>query len=42
MLSDKRMMMVSEITNKEELDEMKAIMEIFFVTGRVKELALQN
>ena len=41
MISDKKMMMVSEITCKEELDEMKEIMEIFFVIQRIKELALE-
>jgi len=36
------MMLVTEITTKEELDEMKSIMEIFIVGNRIRQLAEQN
>ena len=38
MVLERKTMLVTDITSKQELDEMKSIMEIFFVTGRVKEL----
>ena len=39
MMIDKKMMLVTEINNKADLDEMKEIVEIFVVKGRIKELA---
>jgi len=33
------MKIVSEISNQQELDEMKTIMEIFIVNNRIKQLA---
>ena len=42
MIQDKKLMVVTEISNKEEFEEMKAIVEIFAVTGRVRELALKT
>ena len=33
------MKIVSEISSQQELDEMKAIMEIFIVNNRIKQLA---
>jgi hypothetical protein len=33
------MRIVSEIKNKQELDDMKLIMEIFIVNNRIRELA---
>jgi len=34
-----KMKIVSEISSQQELDEMKAIMEIFIVNNRIKQLA---
>ena len=42
MMLNKKMMMVTEITSKEELDEMKTILEIFVVKNRIRELADQT
>lgn len=42
MIFEKKLMVVTEIVNKEEFEEMKAIVEIFAVTGRVRELALKT
>jgi len=42
MMLDRKMMLVTEITTKEELDEMKSIMEIFIVGNRIRQLAEQN
>ncbi len=33
------MRIVSEINNKQELEEMKVVMEIFVVNNRIKQLA---
>jgi len=33
------MRMVSEVRTRQELDEMKSIMEIFIVNNRIKQLA---
>ena len=37
-MMDKKMMIVTEITSKQEFDDMKEIMEIFAVRGRIREL----
>ena len=42
MIQDKKLMVVTEISSKEEFEEMKTIVEIFAVTGRVRELALKT
>jgi hypothetical protein len=42
MIKDKKLMVVTEITTKEEFEEMKNIVEIFAVTGRVRELVLKT
>ena len=39
MMIERKMMLVTEISNKQEFDEMKEIMEIFAVRGRIRELA---
>ncbi len=39
MMMDKKMLLVTEINNKQEFDDMKEIMEIFAVNNRIKELA---
>ena len=36
---EKKMMLVTEITSKQEFEDMKEIMEIFAVRGRIRELA---
>ena len=41
-MMDRKMMLVSEISTKQELDEMKAIVEIFVVGGRIRELAVSS
>ena len=33
------MKIVSEVRSRQELDEMKSVMEIFVVTNRIRELA---
>jgi len=33
------MKIVSEVTNRQELNELKSVMEIFIVNNRIKELA---
>ena len=40
-MMDKKMMLVTEISTKDDLDEMKSILEIFVVNGRIRELAQQ-
>jgi hypothetical protein len=36
----KKMKIVSEINSKQELEEMKSVMEIFVVSFRIKQLAV--
>ena len=42
MMMDKKMMIVTEITSKQEFDDMKEIMEIFAVSGRIRQLKQPN
>ena len=42
MMLERKMMLVTEITSKQELDEMKVIVEIFAVKDRIRELVVQN
>lgn len=35
----KKMRMVSEVSSRQELEEMKSVMEIFIVSFRIKQLA---
>ena len=39
MIIERKMMLVTDISTKQEFDEMKDIMEIFVVNDRIKHLA---
>ena len=42
MMLEGKLMLVTEITSKQELEEMKVIVEIFAIKDRIRELALQS
>ena len=42
MMLEGKLMLVTEITSKQELEEMKVIVEIFAIKDRIRELSLQS
>ena len=42
MLKEGKMMLVTDISSQEEFNDMKDIMEIFFVQDRIRKVAIKN
>jgi len=42
MMKEGKMMLVTDVNNREEFNEMKDVMEIFFVQDRIRKLATRT